>query len=147
MEKADYSLTAKEAADILRATEPSFALVDEKEFIIAFEAIRARIAGRKIYREKQFVYNPGGTLIQGVIDLLVTDGKTCEIIDYKTSKLSTIESGAYDVQLAAYSLAAEEITGMTAGKASIYSFRGGRFMDADQAKIADIKAKLKAGEI
>ena len=147
MEKADYSLTAKEAADRLRATEPSFALVDEKEFITAFEAIRARIAGRKIYREKQFVYNPGGTLIQGVIDLLVTDGKTCEIIDYKTSKLSTIESGAYDVQLAAYSLAAEEITGMTAGKASIYSFRGGRFMDADQTRIADIKAKLKAGEI
>ena len=36
---------------------------------------------------------------------------------------------------------------MTAGKASIYSFRGGRFMDADQTRIADIKAKLKAGEI
>ena len=147
MEKADYSLSANEAAKKLRATEPTFALVDEGEFVTAFEAVKARVAGRKIYREKQFVYNPGGTLIQGVIDLLATDGKTCEIIDYKTSKLSTILSGEYDVQLAAYALAAEEITGMTANKASIYSFRGGRFIDADENKIAGIKAKLKAGTL
>ena len=147
MEKADYSLSAEDAADKLSATEPSFSLVDKREFIVAFEAMKDRIAGRKIYREKQFVHNPGGMLIQGVIDLLITDGKICEIIDYKTSKLSTIESGAYDVQLAAYSLAAEEITGMEVTRASIYSFRGGKFIDADRDKIAAIESRIKSGEI
>lgn len=147
MEKADYSLCASAAANKLRETEPSFALVDEGEFTAAFEAIRERVGERKIYREKQFVYNPGGTLVQGVIDLLVTDGNTCEIIDYKTSKTSTILSGAYDVQLAAYSLAAEEITGMRVTKASIYSFRERRFFDAEQDKLEKIKARLKSGEL
>ena len=85
--------------------------------------------------------------MQGVIDLLVTDGNTCEIIDYKTSKTSTILSGAYDVQLAAYSLAAEEITGMRVTKASIYSFRERRFFDAEQDKLEKIKARLKSGEL
>lgn len=147
MEKADYSLTAESAVKKLRDTEPSFALVDEAEFVTAFNAVKNRIGNRKIYREKQFVYNPGGTIIQGVIDLLVTDGKTYEVIDYKTSQLKTIESGTYNTQLAAYALAAEEITGMPVEKVSIYSFRAGRFFDADPATIASIKTDIKLGKI
>ena len=73
------------------------------------------------YREKAFIVNlpakdvlgsesAGKVLIQGVIDLLLTDGKTAKIIDYKYSKKST--EGLYKTykdQLRIYALATEKI--------------------------------------
>ena len=37
--------------------------------------------GKNYYREKQFVLNLNGMLVQGVIDIMITDGENCTVID------------------------------------------------------------------
>lgn len=63
-----------------------------------------------LYREKEFVMDDGGTLMQGVIDLLaVRDGKAV-VIDYKTGK--NIDKEEYRAQLDLYARAAEKLAGL-----------------------------------
>ncbi len=83
----------------------------------------SRIKGKKLYREKGFLVNVPASLIfetesdapvliQGVIDLLVVDGDTAEIIDYKYSSLSNESlKKKYKKQLDLYAYAVEKITG------------------------------------
>ena len=94
---------------------------DKQKLYDAYEKIKPML-GKNYYREKQFVLNLNGMLVQGVIDIMITDGENCTVIDYKTSNPSTIVSGGYDLQLAVYRLAAENILGLKVTKTLIYSF-------------------------
>ena len=95
--------------------------LDKQKLYDAYEKIKPML-GKNYYREKQFVLNLNGMLVQGVIDIMITDGENCTVIDYKTSNPSTIVSGGYDLQLAVYRLAAENILGLKVTKTLIYSF-------------------------
>lgn len=118
-------------------------LVDRNELFAAFGKLGSFVAGRKFYREKQFVYNMGGVLVQGVIDLIVVGGESCFIVDYKTSDRESILSGAYDLQLSAYAAAAEEILGLKITAAYVYSFRSAEFLQIHTKKADEIKDKIK----
>lgn len=96
-------------------------LTDKEKLFAAREKIKP-LLGENFYREKQFVLNMQGLLVQGVIDLMIIDGENCIVIDYKTSDPSTIISGGYDLQLAVYRAAAENILGLKVTKTLIYSF-------------------------
>ena len=110
-------------------------LTNEDKLKTAAEKIRRLTDGKKFYREKQFVYNYKGTLVQGVIDLIVTDGKNCTVVDYKTSKASTIQSGAYDLQLSVYARAAEDILGVKVSKTLVYSFDVSDFIETKRVPL------------
>ena len=86
----------------------------------AFDSVK----GKTLYREKGFMASLpakeifGGdseknVVIQGVIDLLATDGNTAVIIDYKySSKTAEALKRTYAPQLRIYALAAEKILGV-----------------------------------
>ncbi len=104
-------------------------LVDEERLRVAHKVVGEFVKGKKIYREKQFIYSPdGATLIQGVIDLMVVEGDKCTIVDYKTSKPETILSGAYDLQLGLYMAAAQDILKLVPQSVFIYSFNLGELV-------------------
>lgn len=115
----------------------------ETSCLAAFGKLGSFVAGRKFYREKQFVYNMGGVLVQGVIDLIVVGGESCFIVGYKTSDRESILSGAYDLQLSAYAAAAEEILGLKITAAYVYSFRSAEFLQIHTKKADEIKDKIK----
>ena len=118
-------------------------LIDRNELFSAFVKLKRFTDGRKFYREKQFVYNMDGILVQGVIDLIVVDGENCFIVDYKTSDRERILSGAYDLQLSAYAAAAEEILGLKITAAYVYSFRSAEFLQIHTKKADEIKDKIR----
>ncbi len=101
--------------------------VDREKLRRAVKAIAEFTRGKKLYREKQFILNESGRLIQGVIDLMAIEGDECIIVDYKTSIPQRIESGAYNLQLAVYSHAASKILGLKVKAAAIYSFESNKF--------------------
>jgi ATP-dependent exoDNAse (exonuclease V) beta subunit len=103
------------------------ALVDKEKLKVAAKKIKELILGKKFYREKQFIFSDGGQLIQGVIDLMVLNGNECVIVDYKTSSVARIDSGAYDLQLSVYAKAASVVLGVKVTSAAVYSFEKGDF--------------------
>lgn len=105
-------------------------LVDKEELCRAHAMMGKALSGREYFREQGFIYNMDGTLVQGVVDLIAERGENLEIIDYKTSKESTILSGEYDLQLSIYARAAEEILGKKVTRRAVYSFRTGKFYDS-----------------
>ena len=85
----------------------------------AFDSVK----GKTLYREREFLVNveakrifdtisEESVLVQGVIDLLVIDGDTAQIIDYKYSSLSpqSLEQ-KYQKQLDLYAYAVEKVLG------------------------------------
>ncbi len=97
--------------------------------------IKSLIQGKTIFREKQFeAYLPYQDLIesstitdkvilQGVIDLLVGDGESLDIIDYKTTRVTKTEQlvDKYFMQMKLYKLAAERAVGKKVNNVYIYS--------------------------
>ena len=81
------------------------------------------IKNKEIYKEQPFILSaPANTildrktteevLVQGIIDLLVIDGDTAKVIDYKYSKHGAIAlKNRYEKQLNLYSRAVEQILG------------------------------------
>lgn len=105
-------------------------LVEKDEIATAHKIVGQFVKGKQYYREQQFIYKrEDGMLIQGVIDLLVIDNGKATVVDYKTSKMQTIRSGAYDTQLSLYMKASQEILGLTPEKAMIYSFKVNDFVE------------------
>lgn len=105
-------------------------LVEKDEIATARKIVGQFVKGKQYYREQQFIYKrEDGMLIQGVIDLLVIDNGKATVVDYKTSKMQTIQSGAYDTQLSLYMKASQEILGLTPEKVMIYSFKVNDFVE------------------
>lgn len=135
MELIDFNADFAEEWERLKHIGDIGELVGEEKIRVAAEKIGRFVSGKKFYREKQFVYNMKGTLVQGVIDLIVTDGKDCAIVDYKTSKASTIKNGAYDLQLSVYARAAEDVLGVKVTKTLVYSFEISDFIETKRVPL------------
>ena len=63
-------------------------------------------------------------IVQGVIDGLVINGQNCEIVDYKTDRVDTLEElcERYKGQMTVYKKAAEECFGLQNVTVTLYSF-------------------------
>ena len=84
-------------------------LVDFDKARTAAEAVARLVSGRKLYREKEFVLDREGTLLQGVIDLLAVGDDGVIIVDYKTG--ANVMKASYRAQLELYGEAASKILG------------------------------------
>lgn len=128
MELLDYALPFKDAYAKAAAAGTVTTDISEKEIETAFNNIKAHIGGREFYREQAFMFNDGVQLVQGIIDLLIVDNGTFEIVDYKTSNPAIIKAGKYDKQLRVYQEAAAKILNLTPAGAYIYVFQTGEMI-------------------
>ena len=67
-------------------------------------------------------------IVQGVIDGLVINGQSGEIVDYKTDRVDTLEELAlrYKTQLDYYQMALEQILKCKVKERYLYSFKLGK---------------------
>lgn len=139
MEMIDY-----ENPDIekLKAECEDFELVDEKDILVAANAVKALVANSAfVAKERNFiislpareVYDGAGdenVLVQGVIDLLIVDKNgNATIIDYKTGDPKNLENDGYRTQLKLYATAVELATPYKVTRTALYSFAAGKFAD------------------
>ncbi len=109
--------------------------INPQEILTCFETFRPIIKNKQVSKEKQFIaylpYNDivGGNtedkvLLQGIIDLLVDNGDSLDIYDYKTTKVNNVEQlvEKYAVQMKLYKLATERAVGKKVKNVFIYSF-------------------------
>ncbi len=101
------------------------------------------VIGKELFREKSFLANVPANLIldtdsstpvlvQGVIDLLVIDGDTATVIDYKYSALSELKlKDKYKKQLNLYAYAVEKCLGLKVKNKIIVSLLTGRIVEID----------------
>ena len=115
--------------------KPYFEKIDAGKIKACFDALLEFTKGKTIYKEKQFMAylpydlilkknSPEKVLIQGVIDLLVDDGKSIDILDYKTTRVKNEDQMVekYMMQMYLYKLAAERTVGKEVKNVYIYSF-------------------------
>lgn len=107
--------------------------IDERDMINGGEIERAAAVMKKLtagaefcFRERYFIADFDGTLVQGVIDLLIVyaDG-TCAIVDYKTTAVDKLDTAAYRTQLDLYARAVEKTTPYKVRAKYLYSFTAG----------------------
>lgn len=127
MELIDFNADFDQEWERIKSQGDIEELVSKDQLRVASKKVGEFTRGKTLYREKQFILNEKGKLIQGVIDLIAVDGDRCLIVDYKTSSPKTIASGEYDLQLAVYARAASRILGLKVEKSVIYSFESGEF--------------------
>lgn len=102
-------------------------LVDGATVERAALCMRALSSGAEfVARERYFMVDDGGTLVQGVIDLLILykDG-TAKVIDYKTSAAERLDGENYRTQLKLYAAAVEKTTPYKVTGVYLYSFEKG----------------------
>ncbi len=88
-----------------------------------------RVAGRKFYRELPFLFNDGGQLIQGVLDLLIDTPDGAEIVDYKTGEITPDRRAAYKLQLDVYARAVETVLKKSVARKSVFLIRDAEFLE------------------
>ena len=85
-----------------------------------------------VRREQPFVFEYGGQLIQGIIDLCFEEDGELVIVDYKTDRVMKGKAGEkelvkrYAIQLDYYAKALEQLTGKTVKEKIVYSFALGK---------------------
>jgi len=105
-------------------------LLSYKKLKIATEKLIKAINGREIHRELQFLYkNDSGAMVQGIIDLLIIDKNSCEIIDYKTGKIDTNRKEIYSKQLAVYAEATNNILNKKTTVKKVFSLTDAHFLE------------------
>ncbi len=117
--------------------------VEKEDIAAAAEIVRKLTFGMTVYREKQFVYNLGGAMVQGVIDLLAVSGEECILLDYKTSPPEIVENGAYDMQMAVYAGALKDVLGLNPTRILVYCFKNKKIIEISSKKIVEISDKIK----
>ena len=111
MQKLDFSMPFDFQKAAFEAEFPREAeLVDFEKAEAAAKLIVSAVGNAKLYREKEFIYDDGGTLVQGVIDLLAVDEDGAIVIDYKTG--GNVKRKSYAAQLALYARAVGNILGI-----------------------------------
>lgn len=107
-------------------------LADAEEIRVAFDTIRELTSGKSYLKELPFTYNApaeyvggssGTVIVQGVIDLLIDNGDSFTVVDYKTTRGENILNEAYKTQLKIYSEAVEKVLGKKVKSKYIYSFK------------------------
>ena len=99
----------------------------------AFYKIKEIAKTYNLYREKEFIYNDDGVLVQGVIDLLAIKENHALVIDYKTTSMRYLDHEkvlqSYKKQVEIYAKATSEILGYTIDNVLLYSFELGDFIE------------------
>lgn len=109
---------------------PEISVGDRSILEKAFCFFKNYLSSRTYFKEKQFMYKGEGQFVQGIVDLLIVDGKKAEIIDYKTTKADIILSESNQRQIALYANAVSEILGLDVVKRSFYSFTSGVLVES-----------------
>ena len=133
MELLSFSLPFEDAyAQVEKAEIEDFNLVEKSKIEKCYNKILPLINGAKIYKEKSFIYNDNGRLVQGIIDLFLLKDDEVVIIDYKTSSLFNLSQEKtlleYRVQVGIYAKAVEEIMNKKVTSVMLYSFEKGDFI-------------------
>ncbi|MDR0426233.1 MAG: UvrD-helicase domain-containing protein [Clostridiales bacterium] len=131
MERLDFAKPFERAfSDAVGGlAEGEAASVDKGEIATAHRVIGRLVKNRTYFREIPFILSEGGRLIQGIIDLLIADEKSCTVIDYKTAKADTITAGHFDAQLGMYGRAARKILKKEPEKLYVYAFGTGKLYE------------------
>ena len=99
----------------------------------AFYKIKEIAKTYNLYREKEFIYNDDGVLVQGVIDLLAIKENHALVIDFKTTSMRYLDHEnvlqSYKKQVEIYAKATSEILGYTIDNVLLYSFELGDFIE------------------
>lgn len=118
----------------LTATYPAeTALCDRDKIRTAAAAMAELSAGYRVYREQPFILDDGGTLVQGVIDVLLTDGTSAVVVDYKTTRTKDLATPAYVFQTGMYARAVRELLGLKVKAVYLYSFYTDRLVPVGAA--------------
>lgn len=134
MEKIDFS-----QPDLSVLSQDDLALIDKDKLYVAAEKM-SEFKG-DVYKEQAFmiklaanelgISGEGDVIVQGVIDLLVINGDTATIVDYKTGKIhSSLEEG-YFKQVKMYSIAVERLLGKRVTKKCLYYFDAEKFVEIE----------------
>ena len=123
MENMDFYAGFDGEWDRLSAEFPHEAEMCDREKIRAAACAMAELAkGKTAYREQPFIMDDGGTLVQGVIDLLLIGGDGAVIVDYKTTRSYDLTTPAYVFQTNAYARAVRRLLGIPVRAVYLYSF-------------------------
>lgn len=95
------------------------ALIDSAKAKKAAVAVASVTEGMTVYREKEFIFDFDGELVQGVIDVLAIGGGKAVIVDYKTGR--DTDKISYKKQLGFYAEAVKRILGYTVERKYIYA--------------------------
>ena len=134
MEMSDFTADFNSSFEKSYDSYCNFAFTDSdmQQLETAFNKIKEIAKASNLYREKAFVYNDNGVLVQGVIDLLAVNGEVATVIDYKTTSKTHLNNEkvilSYKNQVEIYAKATREILGLKANKVLIYSFELGDFI-------------------
>jgi len=132
MEYCDFSLPIQKNIEEFNFKFPQHAVFLEKTNLLkAASKITEKVKDKKYYKEQPFIYrDKDGTLIQGVIDLLILDNNgDVEIIDYKTGRISASQKFQYAVQLDVYAAAAQIILNTKQIKKTVFSLSNAQFLE------------------
>lgn len=97
----------KQAAAFSEKFPKEAALVDFEKAKVCHRLVSGIADGYKLQREREFVFDKDGTLVQGVIDLLAVGDGGALVIDYKTGR--DPRDPRYRAQLDLYAEAVEKI--------------------------------------
>lgn len=124
MQHVDFYSDFEEQADrFSRKYETEAKLIDFEKARRAVRVVGELMRGKKLYREKEFILNENGTLMQGVIDIFGVSGGKVWIVDYKTGACT--DSPAYVTQLELYAEAVNKLLGLEVTAKYIYSIDSG----------------------
>ena len=142
MEHIDFYADFDAEWDKLRQRFPeAAAMCDPERIRLAQRCMAEFAAGKTQYREQPFILDDKGTLVQGVIDLLLVDGDEAVIVDYKTTRSRDLDTPAYRFQTGMYARATERLLKLRVRAVYLYSF----FMDKpvlmDKNRISDKKQR------
>lgn len=126
MEHIDFFADFDTEWDKLRQRFPASAAMCDPERIRLAQQHMAKLAsGKTQYREQPFILDVDGTLVQGVIDLLLVEDEEAVIVDYKTTRSRALDTPAYRFQTGMYAQAVQSLLKLRVEAVYLYSF----FMD------------------
>ena len=101
-----------------------------EQFISSDVAARMAQADKRgdLYKEKPFVMDYEGVLVQGIIDVFWLENDKIVLLDYKTDRVHAAKElkERYQAQLDYYARAVAQTTGKTVKEKLIYSFSLGK---------------------
>lgn len=112
MQLYDFEKSAQsQKEELFRRCPEEAKKVDFEKIERAAELVGRVTGGYTLYREKEFVIDVGGTLMQGVVDLLAVKDGEAIVVDYKTGK--NVDNEKYKTQLDLYADAVERLTALS----------------------------------
>jgi ATP-dependent exoDNAse (exonuclease V) beta subunit len=109
--------------------KPALSKRDDTGQNVRIRAHTLKVRAERVYRERDFIWNDGGVIVQGKPDLLLIEPDGVTVVDYKLSGRSPEYLKArYADQLEIYARAAAAITGKPVKGTYIYHIDTGRLI-------------------